>query len=83
MQANKQTDERVAQYLRPNAWLFCPTVFWGRSMSLRFFALSYGVVWRRSVCLRVFALLAGVLAGERVCVYVFLRFLTVWDETLR
>ena len=26
VRANERTDERVAQYLRPNSWLFCPTV---------------------------------------------------------
>ena len=26
VRANKRTDERVAQYFRPNSWLFCPTV---------------------------------------------------------
>ena len=26
VRVNERTDERVAQYLRPNFWLFCPTV---------------------------------------------------------
>ena len=26
MRANKRTDEQVTQYLRPNSWLFYPTV---------------------------------------------------------
>ena len=26
VRANKRMDEHVAQYLRPNSWVFCPTV---------------------------------------------------------
>ena len=28
VQANKQTDKRVAQYLYLGSWLICPTVQW-------------------------------------------------------
>ena len=41
MRANEQTDEGVAQYLRPNSWLFSPTVL-GSGSKLWLLALLNG-----------------------------------------